>query len=240
MVVKIVDLQKIYKNKVEALKGVTLSIKKGSIFALVGPNGAGKTTLIKCILGMLKPTSGSVSTLDKEPFPNTPRGISFVPEEKALYTWMKVSKMVKIFASFAENFSYERFKELVKRFDLPLERKIGELSQGNRTKLYMALAFAQNVEFYVLDEPTWGLDPIMRHEVLGVVKENAVDGKTILYSSHILSEVEEVCDDLAILKKGKLIYSGSLDSLKEKTKSDLSKAFLDIMKGDGQDVQRME
>ncbi len=233
MVVTVDDLRKVYSNEVEALKGVSFSVEKGSVFALLGPNGAGKTTLLKCVLGMLRPTSGKVLTLGRTPFPDGVKGVSFVPEEKALYTWIKVSKMVRIFASFVEDFSYDRFEKLAKRFDLTMERKIGELSHGNRTKLYMALAFSQNAELYVLDEPTWGLDPLVRHEVLSVVKENAVDGKTVLYSSHILSEVEEVCDSLVILKSGKLLYNGTLDELKEKMNSNLSDAFLDIMKGDG-------
>ena len=231
-VIKVENLVKKYKNHVEALKDVSFEVEGGSIFAVLGPNGAGKTTLLISILGMLKPTSGEIRTLDNVPFPNGVRNASFVPEEKALYDWVKIPKMVKIFASFAPQFSFERFEKLSKRFNITMNRKIGELSQGNRTKLYVSLAFAQDVALYVLDEPTWGLDPLIRHEVLAVVKESAVKGKTVIYSSHILSEVEEVCDQLMILKDGNLLYKGSLDDLKEKNNANLSQAFLEMIKGD--------
>jgi len=231
-VVKVDSLCKVYSNGVKALKNVSFSVKQGSVFAVLGPNGAGKTTLLKCVLGMLKPTSGKVNVFGKVPFPDGVKNSSFVPEEKSLYDWIKISKMVKIFASFAPNFSFSRFEKLSKRFSLTENRKIGELSQGNRTKLYVSLAFAQDVDLYVLDEPTWGLDPVVRHEVLNVVKESVIEGKTVVYSSHILSEVEEVCDTMIILKEGEMVYSGTLDELKEKKKASLSTAFLEMMKGD--------
>ncbi len=230
--IEVKDLSKVYKNGVKALKNVSFTISGRSIFAVLGPNGAGKTTALKCLLGMLKPTSGEISTLGKHPFPDGVKDASFVPEEKSLYDWIKVSEMVKIFASFAPNFSFKRFEKLSKRLSLTMERKVGELSQGNRTKLYVSLAFAQDMKLYVLDEPTWGLDPLIRKEVLDVVKENAANGKTVVYSSHILSEVEEVCDDLIILKKGSIIYKGTLDNLKERNGANLSETFLDMFRGE--------
>ncbi len=231
-VIEVKELSKTYKNGVEALKGISFNVEKGSIFAILGPNGAGKTTTLKSVLGAIKPTTGEVLTVGKNPFPNGVKEISFVPEEKSLYEWVRISEMVKIFGSFAPNFSLKKFGILSKRLNLTMKRKIGELSQGNRTKLYVALAFAQDVKLYLLDEPTWGLDPVIRKEVLDIVKENAVDGKTVVYSSHILSEVEEVCDQLIILKEGKILYNGSLDKLKESNKLDLSKAFLKMVKGE--------
>ncbi len=230
-VIEVKDLSKTYKNGVEALKGISFNVTEGSIFAILGPNGAGKTTTLKSILGAIKPTSGEVLTLGKIPFPNGVKKVSFVPEEKSLYEWVKIPEMVKIFASFAPNFSPKKFEILSKRLNLTMKRKIGELSQGNRTKLYVALAFAQDVKLYVLDEPTWGLDPIIRKEVLDIVRENAIVGKTVVYSSHILSEVEEVCDELIILKEGKILYNGTLDKLKESNKLNLSESFLEMIKG---------
>ncbi len=232
MVIKAESLVKVYHNGVKALKGVNFEVKEGRIFAVLGPNGAGKTTLLKCMLGMIKPTAGSISVFGKTPFPAGVKNASFVPEGKNLYEWLKISKMIDIFASFAPNFSFSRFESMAKRFSLKLDGKVGELSQGNRTKLYVSLAFAQDVNLYVLDEPTWGLDPIVRYEVLSLVRESVLEGKTVVYSSHILSEVEEVCDDLIILKEGALLYNGTLDDLKEKKKTTLSNAFLSLVKGD--------
>lgn len=231
-VVKVENLGKVYKGGVEALKGISFSVEEGSVFAILGPNGAGKTTTLKSVMGLLKPTSGKIETLGNTPFPDGIKDVSFVPEEKAMYDWMKVSKIAALFEGFAPRFSMKKFTELSKRLELTQNRKVGTLSQGNRTKLYLALALAQEVKLYILDEPTWGLDPVVRAEVLEIVRETAGDGKTVIYSSHILSEVEEVCDRLIVLKDGKIIYKGDLDELKEKNNSNLSKAFLDLVKGD--------
>ncbi len=229
--VEVYELTKIYDGKVKALDGISFVIPAGSIFAILGPNGAGKTTTLKSILGLIKPTSGKITTLGIDPFPDGVKDASFVPEEKELYQWISVSKMVDIFSSFAPNFSIDKFKKFADKFELTMDRKIGELSQGNRTKLYISLAFSQDLSLYVLDEPTWGLDPIMRKHVLDTIKEMAIDGKTVIYSSHILSEVEEVCDRMIILKSGKIVYDGTVDDLKDKTGNDLSGAFLNLMEG---------
>ncbi|PMP80628.1 MAG: ABC transporter ATP-binding protein [Mesoaciditoga sp.] len=228
--VEVYKLTKVYDNKVKALDEISFVIPSGSIFAILGPNGAGKTTTLKSILGLIKPTSGKVTTLGIEPFPDGVKDASFVPEEKEMYQWITVSKMVDIFSSFAPNFSIDKFKKFADKFELTMDRKIGELSQGNRTKLYMSLAFSQNVSLYVLDEPTWGLDPVMRKHVLDTIREMAIDGKTVIYSSHILSEVEEVCDGMVILKSGKIVYTGTVDDLKDKTGNDLSDAFINLTK----------
>ncbi|MGC8683320.1 MAG: ABC transporter ATP-binding protein [Athalassotoga sp.] len=227
--VEIYELTKIYDDKVKALDGISFVIPSGSIFAILGPNGAGKTTTLKSILGLIKPTSGKVTTLGDEAFPDGVKNASFVPEEKELYQWITVSKMVDIFSSFAPNFSIDRFNKFADKFELTMDRKIGELSQGNRTKLYISLAFSQDLSLYVLDEPTWGLDLIIRKHVLDTIREMAIDGKTVIYSSHILSEVEEVCDGMIILKSGRIVYAGTVDDLKDKTGNDLSDAFLNLM-----------
>lgn len=229
--VEIRELTKIYNGKIKALDEISFEIPSGSIFAILGLNGAGKTTTLKSMLGLIKPTSGKVMTLGFIPFPDGIKDASFVPEEKELYQWIKVSKMVDAFSSFAPKFSIKTFKGLADKFELTTERKVGELSQGNRTKLYISLAFSQDVSLYVLDEPTWGLDPIMRKNVLDTIKAFAINGKTIVYSSHILSEVEEVCDRMIILKSGKIAYDGTVDDLKDKTGNDLSNAFLNLVKG---------
>ncbi|MCL4408099.1 MAG: ABC transporter ATP-binding protein [Thermotogae bacterium] len=227
--VEIHELTKIYDDKIKALDGISFVIPTGSIFAILGLNGAGKTTTLKSILGLIKPTSGKVTTLGDEPFPDGVKDASFVPEEKELYQWITVPKMIDIFSSFAPKFSVDKFKKIADKFELTMDRKIGELSQGNRTKLYISLAFSQDVSLYVLDEPTWGLDPVMRKHVLDTIKAFAINGKTIVYSSHILSEVEEVCDRMIILKSGKIVYDGTVDDLKDKTGNDLSGAFLNLM-----------
>ncbi|BBJ28201.1 ABC transporter ATP-binding protein [Athalassotoga saccharophila] len=228
--VKFENVTKIYPGKVKALDDVSFEIPAGSVFAILGPNGAGKTTTLKIMMGFIKATEGSVSIFGHSPFPDGDKEISFVPEEKNLYDWLTASKMKAYFSKFAPHFSEDRFQKISKRLDLTYRRRVKSLSQGNRTKLYLSLALSQDVKIYVLDEPTWGLDPIVRNEVLGLVSEIAKEGKTVIYSSHILSEVEEVCDNLLILKDGRSIYTGTLKELKEGNEKNFSKIFIDMMK----------
>ncbi|HEU25133.1 MAG: ABC transporter ATP-binding protein [Athalassotoga sp.] len=228
--VRFEKVTKIYPGKVKALDGVSFEIPVGSVFAILGPNGAGKTTTLKIVMGFIKATEGHVSVLGRFPFPDGNKEISFVPEEKNLYDWLTVSKMKEYFSKFARRFSEDRFQKISKRLDLTYKRKIKALSQGNKTKLYLSLALSQDVAVYILDEPTWGLDPIVRNEVINLVREIAREGKTVIYSSHILSEVEEVCDHLLILKDGRSIYTGTLKELKEGNEKNFSQAVLNMMK----------
>jgi|UniRef100_A0A7V3RFB5 ABC-2 type transport system ATP-binding protein len=229
-IVRFDNVKKIYSGDVMALKDVSFDVPAGSVFALLGPNGAGKTTALKIIMGAVKKTDGSVNVMGTDPFPDGNKDVSFVPEEKNLYDWMKASAMKKYFSTFAPNFSGERFDRISKRLDLTYRRRVKTLSQGNRTKLYLALALSQDVKLYVLDEPTWGLDPVVRAEVLELVKEIAKDGKTVIYSSHILSEVEEVCDRLLILKDGQVLYTGTMEDLKKDSTKNFSQTFLDLVR----------
>ncbi len=229
-IVKFDNVKKTYSKDVKALDGISFEVPSGSVFAILGPNGAGKTTTLKIIMGLIKRTDGSVSVMGTDPFPDGNKEISFVPEEKNLYDWMKVSNMKDYFSAFAPNFSEEKFDGVCKRLDLTYERKIKALSQGNKTKLYLALALSQDVKLYLLDESTLGLDPVVRAEVLELVKEIAKEGKTIIYSSQILSEVEEVCDQLLVLKNGKVLYTGTMENLKGANGENLSKAFLDLVR----------
>lgn len=229
-IVKFDNVKKIYSKDIKALNGVSFEVPTGSIFALLGPNGAGKTTTLKIIMGLINQTEGSINVMGTKSFPDGNKDISFVPEEKNLYDWMKAFQMKDYFSKFAPKFSQNRFDEISKRLDLTYKRKVKALSQGNRTKLYLALALSQDVKLYVLDEPTWGLDPIVRANVLELVKEIAKDGKTVIYSSHILSEVEEICDHLLILKNGQVLYVGTMEELKKDNEKNFSQTFLDMVK----------
>lgn len=231
-IVRFDNVKKVYSKDVKALDGISFEVSSGNIFAILGPNGAGKTTTLKIMMGLIKQTDGTVNVMGTDPFPDGNKEISFVPEDKNLYEWMKVSKMKDYFSAFASNFSEERFDEIRKRLDLTYQRKIKALSQGNKTKLYLALALSQNVKLYLLDEPTLGLDPVVRAEVLELVKEVASEGKTVIYSSQILSEVEEVCDRLLILKNGTILYTGTMEDFKGANGGNLSKAFLDLVRKD--------
>ncbi|WP_372589526.1 ABC transporter ATP-binding protein [Fervidobacterium pennivorans subsp. shakshaketiis] len=206
LVLSIKNLKKYYGN-IHAVDGISFEVLKGEIFALLGPNGAGKTTTIKCILGLRRKDAGEIVLKGS---------ISFVPDGKELYGSYTVEKMVKVAKELTERFDEKKCFEYVERFQIPLNEKVSSLSSGQTTQLYLSIAFSQDAELYIFDEPTWGLDPIVRNEVLEMIRELPSGDKSVLYTSHILSEVEKVADKIAIMNKGKILDIGYLDEIKEK------------------------
>lgn len=206
MILKVEKLAKTY-NQNRAVDGVSFEVEEGSIFALLGPNGAGKTTTIKCILGLRKPDSGKI-TLNGS--------FSYLPETKELYRYLTVEKMVEVASLITKNFDKNKCLEMLGEFQIPLKEKIANLSHGMLTQTYMALVLSQKADIYFMDEPTWGLDPIMRNRTLELIRSLSYDGRTVFYTSHILAEVEKIADVIAIMVKGKIIELDSLDNLKEK------------------------
>ncbi|WP_448374495.1 ABC transporter ATP-binding protein [Fervidobacterium sp.] len=206
LVLTVKNSKKYYGN-IHAVDGISFEVSKGEIFALLGPNGAGKTTTIKCIPGLRRKDAGEIVL----------RGsISFVPDGKELYGSYTVEKMVKVAKELTDRFDEKKCFEYVERFQIPLNEKVSSLSSGQTTQLYLSIAFSQDAELYIFDEPTWGLDPIVRNQVLEMIRELPSGEKSVLYTSHILSEVEKVADKVAIMSKGKILDMGYLDEIKEK------------------------
>ncbi len=206
LVLEVRGLKKYYKE-IKAVDDISFSIKKGEIFALLGPNSAGKTTTIKCILGLRFKDSGEIIKNGT---------IAYLPEGKELYQSYTVRKMIEFTADLTSDFDKGKCYSLIEKFDLPLSEKVSELSNGQTTQLYIALVLSQKADLYILDEPTWGLDPIVRNQILDAIRNIPMDGGSVLYTSHILSEVEKVADKVAIMNKGKIIEIGYLDDIKER------------------------
>ena len=221
-VIRVVGVHKTYKNGVEALKGVSTKIRKGSIHALLGPNGAGKTTLMKSIMGFIRLTRGKIFVMDREVDLSGKASmgkIAFLPEEKQLYGSKKVGDMLILARQISTEWSEVRVEKLLKEFPLDLSKRVSQLSHGQRTQLYLIITLAQNLPIWMLDEPTWGLDPVVSEKILSLMKEFILDGeRAILYASHNLSEVEEVADTVTIIDKGKIVCEGEIDELKDKIK----------------------
>lgn len=186
---------------------MSFEVERGQIFALLGPNGAGKTTTIKCILGLRKADSGEITINGT---------YSYLPEQKELYRYMTVKKMVQTNQGISSTFDAKKAFELLEEFQIPLEEKIANLSHGMNTLAYLSLVLAEDVDLYLMDEPTWGLDPLMRSKVLQLIRKIPAEGKCVFYTSHILSEVEKVADVVAIMVKGRIVEMDNLDNLKEK------------------------
>lgn len=214
------ELTKTFKEKT-ALENISLEVSPGSIFGLVGPNGAGKTTLIKIIMGLLLPTRGFVS-IDGRLVHQDHRlkaRIGYLADYQRYYPGFKVEDMFRLYRESYETWSPERFQELCRVFDLPENAKVKNLSKGMRTQLAIILNLAFRPALLVLDEPTAGLDPVLRRQFLTILMDEvAENGTTVFISTHNLHELERICDHLAILHQGRLLGLESLEDLKQKVR----------------------
>ncbi len=205
---KIDHLTKEFKSF--TLKDVSLAIPGGTVLGLIGENGAGKSTLIKCLLGILHPTSGSIEVLEGEGL----TGVGYVPDECPFDATLKISQVGKVCSGIFVGWEEERFAHYLKKFDLPAERKVKDLSRGMKMKLSIAAALAHRPKLLVLDEATAGLDPVVRDEILDEFMDFLSDeDHAILISSHITSDLEKICDYVVYLHKGEITISGEKDEL---------------------------
>ena len=235
LAVKIRNLKKTYENGVTALKGVNLDVYKGEIIAILGPNGAGKSTLIKILIGQIKPTSGEVlifdTPIEKLLTTDTRLKISYVPQENMLLDLLTVEENMDYFASLYDISKDERKKkiqELLELFGLSEHRKkrAEKLSGGMKRKLTIATALLNDPELLILDEPTTGLDPIARAELLSSLEVLKERKKTIIITTHLIDEAEKLADRVAIMDEGKIIKVGRPNEIKEEICGDV---LLDIL-----------
>lgn len=218
-VIETAGLWKRYDD-VEALRGLDLRVPQGSIFGFLGRNGAGKTTTIKVLLGMARPTQGEARVFGQVPSDlhggvDIRRRAAFVSDEKDLYDYMTVGEMIAFTRSFFPRWRNDLEQLYLRKFELPTDRAIKTLSRGTRTKLAVLLALCRGAELLLLDEPTSGLDPAMAEDVLqALVGHVAGENATVFFSSHQLSEVEQIADHVAIIDRGQALVSGALDDLR--------------------------
>jgi ABC-2 type transport system ATP-binding protein len=218
-VIETQGLQKAFKGN-HALAGLDLNVPAGSIFGFLGRNGAGKTTTIKLLMGFLKPDGGDarvfgLSATDAAASVDIRRRVGFVAEEKDLYPYMTVGQIIRFTRSFFPKWRDDLGERYLRLFDLPVSRKISDLSKGMRSKLMLLLAISHGAELLILDEPTEGLDPVAVEDMLReLVAISGAEGTTIFFSSHQLPEVEQIADHVCIIDRGAAIVAGSLDDLK--------------------------
>jgi len=199
-----------------ALDRCSLSINEGEVFGLLGPNGAGKSTLIRLLLGFMKPSSGSASIGGLDCFSqrvDVHRIVSYLPGDARLYRMMKGSSVLKLFCNFRVDSSYEKAVEIADRLELDLSRWVGLMSTGMRQKLAIAICLANEAPLLILDEPTANLDPTVRGQVMNMIGEAKRAGRTVIFSSHVLPEIEDTCDRVGILRKGELVHQESMYTL---------------------------
>jgi len=207
---------------VEAVRGLDLSVPRGSIYGFLGRNGAGKTTTIKMLLGMTRPSGGAARVLglradDPAESVEARRRTGFVGEDKGLYDYMTVGQMLAFTRPFFPRWRADLEAQYLRAFELPVGRKVRALSKGMRTKLALLLALARGAELLILDEPTEGLDPAVTEELLGILTGLvASEDLTVFFSSHQIAEVEQVADRVCIIHGGRVRVEGALDDLRER------------------------
>ncbi|MCL2071082.1 MAG: ABC transporter ATP-binding protein [Oscillospiraceae bacterium] len=218
-------------GKFTALDGVSLQVKPGEVFGFIGPNGAGKTTTIRVLLGILKATSGKAEVFGMEAWKDAVeihKRIAYVPGDVNLWQNLTGGEVVDLFVSLrGKGKSNPQLRErLMNDFELEPSKKCRTYSKGNRQKVALVAAFASDADLYILDEPTSGLDPLMEQVFQNYVAEVKGQGKSVLLSSHILQEVERLCDKVGIIRGGKIIETGTLESLRENNADTLEKIFM--------------
>ena len=204
------------------LDSIDLRVPRGQVIGLLGLNGSGKSTLIKCLLGLLKADEGSATVLGTDAWQLADREkarIGYVPQEATLYPWLTVRQTVAYVSSFYSRWDRAWGEELLRRWDLPLGHRVGPLSVGQKQKLALVLALGHRPELLILDEPVASLDPVARRWVLEPVLETAADGAgTVLFSTHITSDLERVASHVALLREGKVMFHDEIDVLKDRVK----------------------
>lgn len=222
---------------VQALKGLNLNVEEGEVYGFCGPNGAGKTTALKILIGLVFPTSGSAKVMGLDVIKKgveVRKQVGYLPEAYGLPRWDTPRKFLT-YMGVLSGMTKDKLKSIIEEkaaeigFTENLDRKIKGISKGNKQKIGIAQALIHDPEILLLDEPTTGLDPIGRNEVLNSMKALSEKGKTVLFSTHILSDVEKICDNVGIIHNGVLILEGAPESLKEEygTK-DLDEVFLKV------------
>lgn len=202
----------------DALQGVNLEVHRGRVFSLLGENGAGKTTLLRVLTGFQAASSGSCRILGLDPHTDAlevRRRVGYVSDAPAMYEWMRVDEIGWFAAGFYEPGFLERYRDSIAAYQVPRDRKLKHLSKGQRAKVALALALGHDPELLILDEPTSGLDPLVRREFLESMLDRVATGRTVLLSSHQISEVERVTDDVAILHEGRFRLVGNLHELRQ-------------------------
>lgn len=222
--VKCNNLCKEFDNK-KILKDVNLTIPKGKIIGLLGKNGMGKTTLLKLINDLLTPTSGEVLINGEKPGINSKKIISYLPERTYLDKSMKISQILTFFNEFYDDFNKEKAIKLLKDLNLDINSKVSKMSKGMQEKLQLILVMSREAELYILDEPLGGVDPATRDYILDTILSNFNEGASVIISTHLISDIERILDDVIFIDNGEIILTSSADELRTKENASIDEIF---------------
>ena len=208
------DLTKKY-GAFTAVENLNLSIERGKIIGLLGPNGSGKTTLIKMSNGLLTPTKGEILIDGKKVGVETKSIVSYLPERTYLNDWMKVKDILSFFNDFYEDFDMQKSYEMLKSLKIDKNEKLKNMSKGTKEKVQLILVMSRNADLYILDEPIGGVDPAIRNYILKTILNNYNENSTLLIATHLISEIENICDDVLVISDGQILLQGNVDEIRE-------------------------
>ena len=217
-------------GKLLALDSVDLTLQSGRIVGLLGPNGSGKTTLIKLINGLLTPESGSVTVCGDAPGPKTKAVVAYLPDNIYLNSWMTVKQIVSYFQDFYEDFRPELAYEMLEKLDISPKRRLKTLSKGNKEKVCLILTMSRNAKLYVLDEPIAGVDPAARDYVISTIINNYNPEATVLISTHLISDIEQVLDEVVFIQNGHILLQKTVDQIREENGKSVDELFREVFK----------
>ena len=223
------NLNKSFDNK-EILKDINLSIQSGKIIGLLGKNGVGKTTLIKLINDLLTPTSGEILIKGQKIGVETKKVISYLPERTYLNKQMKVSEVISYFEDFYDNFDSKKAKKLLKDLDLDINQKLTQMSKGMQEKVQLVLVMSRNADLYVLDEPLGGVDPATRDYILDTILSNFNENASVIISTHLISDIEKILDEVIFIDKGQIVLQSDADKLRNKENASIDEIFRRMFK----------
>ena len=221
---EISNLNKSFDNK-KILEDINLTIESGKIIGLLGKNGVGKTTLIKLINDLLTPTTGEILIKGQKIGVETKKVISYLPERTYLNKQMKVSEVISYFEDFYDNFDSEKAKKLLKDLDLDINQKLAKMSKGMQEKVQLVLVMSRNADLYVLDEPLGGVDPATRDYILDTILSNFNENASVIISTHLISDIEKILDEVIFIDKGQIVLQSDADKLRTKENASIDEIF---------------
>ena len=222
-------LSKRYRYKT-ALDSINLSLERGRIIGLLGPNGSGKTTLIKLINGLLAPSSGFLTINGSVPGPETKKIVSYLPERTYFNSWMKVTDILNFFCDFYENFDRNRASDMLHRLGINENDRLSSMSKGTKEKVQLIMVMSRDAQLYCLDEPIGGVDPAARDYILQTIITNYNENASVLISTHLIADIENVLDDVIFIQEGHIRLHASVDEIREQEGKSVDALFREVFR----------
>ena len=217
-------------GSVQALDDVSFTVEPGRVVGLLGPNGSGKTTLIKLANGLLTPTGGELLINGEKPGKGTRAQVSYLPDRPCLPEWMSAEKLLNMFADFYADFQRDKAQEMLEKLGIDPKQKIKQMSKGTREKVQLILVMSRKAELYLLDEPIGGVDPATRDYILETIIRNYNPTASVVISTHLIADVEQVLDDVIFINRGRVVLKSSVDDIREQQGKSVDAYFREVFR----------